>query len=125
MSNEDPMLWRGPRGWHLLMHSMMSANGTRDFNTRGIHAFSKTGRHWTILPDAMWGASVTWTNGSTTKFFRRQAPTLYLGSRGQPVALQTAVDHLAAPTPFDSNETHPEGGCWWGRGWTFVQQVAS
>ena len=88
----------------------------------GIHAFSKDGRtNWTINADPMWETNVTWTNGSSTHFYRRQAPTLYFNSDGSPALLQTAVDHLEAPS---KNVSRPEGGCWWGRGWTFLQPIS-
>ena len=68
----------------------------------------------------MWETNVTWTNGSSTHFYRRQAPTLYFNADGSPALLQTAVDHIEAP---NKNASHPEGGCWWGRGWTLMQPI--
>ena len=57
---------------------MSKPDTPQDYQTRGIHAFSKDGRtNWTINPDPMWETNVTWTNGSATHFYRRQAPTLY------------------------------------------------
>lgn len=116
MSNEDPFIWRNSRGWHLLMHSMMGPMA----DTRGIHGFSEDGLRWMLLPDNMWPTTVQWTNASNTTFYRRQAPTLYFDDEGVPVMLQTAVDHLTAP---NSSVEHPEGGCWWGTGWTYASQL--
>jgi hypothetical protein len=106
----------------MLMHSMMSKPGVDDSATRGIHGFSVDGRNWSINPDPLWETDVTWTNGSTTHFYRRQAPTLYFDEEGAPVLLQTAVDHLE---PAKKSGTRPEGSCWWGRGWTFAQPISS
>ena len=100
----------------MLAHAMMQPSR----ETRGIYGYSRNGVNWTLLPDEMWRTVVPWANGSVTSFVRRQAPTLYFDAVGTPIALQTAVDHH---TMENNRSDHPEGGCWWGTGWTFIEQV--
>ena len=104
MSNEDPFIWRTKRGYHMLVHSQLLPH----LSTSGAYGYSKDGLSWTLLPDLMWDANMTWADGSVK---RRQAPGLYLDTNGYPLYLLTPVDELY------------QNGCNWGNGWTFIQSI--
>ena len=107
MANEDPFIWRTKRGYHMLTHCQLSPN----HSTRGAYGYSKDALSWTLLPDLMWDANMTWVDGSVSYFKRRQAPGLYLDANGYPLYLLTPVDELY------------QDGCNWGHGWTLMQPI--
>uniref|UniRef100_A0A1X7VLM4 EGF-like domain-containing protein n=1 Tax=Amphimedon queenslandica TaxID=400682 RepID=A0A1X7VLM4_AMPQE len=108
ISNEGAFIWRSKRGYHMLTHCQLSPN----HSTRGAYGYSKDGlSSWTLLPDLMWDANMTWADGSVSYFKRRQGPGLYFDDNGHPLYLLTPVDELY------------QDGCNWGHGWTLMQPI--
>jgi len=85
---EDPFLWRSEidGNFHALFHAMETGSGTN----LGRHAFSSDGFNWTFSVNPAYTAFVTYQNGSTLQFARRERPHL-LFSNGNPWFLFNGV----------------------------------
>merc|ERR1712232_1462324 len=96
---EDPFVWRSKRGYHLLLHTLGGGGG----QAVGSVAFSKDGITWSSHPDSVSSANppypdtVLWANGSSTRFYRRQGPSLILDEDGLPTHLINGVDTANFP----------------------------
>lgn len=111
---EDPFVWKSKRGYHLLLHTLGSSGGP----AAGSLGFSLDGFNWSSHPDSVYAAeppypdSVTWTDGTSDTFYRRQGPSLILDADGQPSYLINGVDIAHFP------------GCHHHTAWTLMQPIA-
>jgi hypothetical protein len=68
----------------------------------GLHAWSHDGLNWTLAkPDAAYGYTVQWDDGTNTTFAERERPVLLFDDNGKPTHL---INGVRAPNP--PNATH-------------------
>ncbi|KAJ4361342.1 hypothetical protein N0V95_001955 [Ascochyta clinopodiicola] len=100
---EDPFLWRDKRGnWHALAHWMIdiTERGAK-YPRVGAHMFSRnlTGP-WTFKLQEAFNSTVSFTDGSTETFNRRERPKLFFSADGEvtPLYLVNGVQRLGSTT---------------------------
>eukprot|EP00038_Savillea_parva_P010427 m.190192 g.190192 ORF g.190192 m.190192 type:complete len:209 (+) comp17987_c0_seq1:312-938(+) len=97
--NEDPFLWRTPRGWHAILHSNTWHNSQSEhFPTAqwaGRYAYSIDGRVWKYSSVPPFTGTVKWINGSLSEFDRRERPFLLFDEKGRPTHLYTGVQRYS------------------------------
>lgn len=118
---EDPFIWRTSRGYHLLLHALgrAPAPSSPGGSTQGAGglAYSKNGLDWTWVNGsdsplgAVYSPNVGWSDKTTTRLTRRQAPYLYFDSSGALQFLLNGVDMAAGE------------GCHWRTAWTLLQPI--
>ncbi|CAB9519930.1 expressed unknown protein [Seminavis robusta] len=95
---EDPSLWRDSKGrFHILSHNGPRGIGGPEGDC-GRHLFSATGQagSWLAAPLPLGGCAfprvnVSFVDGSSRTFYRRERPHLIFGPHGRPAALSTSV----------------------------------
>ena len=89
--HEDPFLWQDHRGsFHLLTHNQNTHNrcGSKVAGSScGAHLFSMDSYTWTVGIDAVYDASVTLVNGTTTNYQTRQRPQIIFNKDMEPTHL--------------------------------------
>ena len=109
--NEDPFIYRGPRGtWHMLAHSLCSE--WPNCSAVGGHASSLDGKAWHYSGSAAYTTTVQYENGQNITYKRRERPELLLDKHGLPTHLITGVVE-DTEMPGTMND----------RSWTLVQPV--
>jgi len=90
--NEDPFIWRDPRGnYHLLLHSLEDGGGFGGPKV-GRHAFSRDGIKWTFNSDTLtYNVTVHFTDGTVIDYYRRERPQLFFDQAGNPLYLSNGV----------------------------------
>lgn len=134
---EDPFLYKGRLGYHIICHDMEKGTGGQRNGCRlngspgcsgqvGLHAFAPTlegdGSGWTTAPRLAGSASapsaystnVTFTDGSTWTFFRRERPELRTNAAGDPTHLITGIEYFADHPGLPGNHQYS---------FTLVQEV--
>lgn len=97
---EDPFWWKDAAGnFHGLYHDMGGCSNV------GCHAFSRDGWNWTLSATPAYDFSVTFTDGSTTVFSRRERPQLVFDPvTGVPTHLINGVQLPRAQQPSGPNQ---------------------
>ena len=96
---EDPFWWHQPStdSYHALFHNMGGCSAV------GCHAFSRDGFSWTLSPTPAYDYNVTFTDGTTTVFSRRERPQLVFDpDTGAPTHLINGVQLPRAQQPAHS-----------------------
>ena len=88
--SEDPFVWREADGSiHAIMHD---EQGPSRCTALGRHAFSfDNGTSWVYASSNAYNGSVSFTNGSSFAFYRRERPHLILDKDGRPTHLTNGV----------------------------------
>jgi hypothetical protein len=86
---EDPFFWRGPRGFHILLHGMCP---TGVFNSK--YAYSLDGIRWKVSPIDPYVYVVLYEDGSEDIFVRCERPQLLFNDEGEAIYLFTGVKPL-------------------------------
>lgn len=89
--NEDQMMWRTHRGYHMLLHSKNACTSYGQEKSCGSYAFSRNSYNWTLRKEAAYDASVKWDDGTKENLLSRQRPKLLLNNDGIPLVLFTGV----------------------------------
>ena len=86
-TGEDPWIWRDQNNhWHALLHDM-----SPDLPA-GRHAYSRDGFSWKVSEVLAYNGTVTFHDGSTVSFSKRERPHLLLDPETRaPLALSTGV----------------------------------
>jgi hypothetical protein len=90
---EDPFLWRGRLGWHILYHGYDEdgvATGC------GGHAFSRDLVHWHDSSEPAYTLSLEYDDGTIDTLARRERPQLVVSTYGDPLYLTNGVQPSAA-----------------------------
>lgn len=96
---EDPFWWwqNSTNSYHALFHDMGGCSAV------GCHAFSPDGSKWTLSSTPAYDYAVTFTDGTTTTFSRRERPQLVFDpDTGAPTHLINGVQLPRAEQPVDS-----------------------
>jgi hypothetical protein len=110
-ANEDPFIYRGPRGtYHMIAHSLCSS--WPRCPAVGGHAASTDGKTWHYSGGAAYTTNVQFADGTNVTYSRRERPELLLDEHGLPTHLITGVVE-SSETPGTMND----------RSWTLVQPV--
>src|SRR3954462_2236672 len=84
--SEDPFLWRDKRGhWHLLVHWMIDITERGEkFPRVGGHLFARelTG-NWTFKLQEVYNTTVTFIDGTSVDYYRRERPKLFFSDDGE------------------------------------------
>ncbi|KAI9736135.1 MAG: hypothetical protein M1834_001019 [Cirrosporium novae-zelandiae] len=84
--NEDPFLWRDKRGhYHMLMHSLELDGGFGYGPDVGRHAYAETyDGPWVFNNNTLaFNWTVTFTDGTSVDYFRRERPVLFFSEDGE------------------------------------------
>ena len=84
-NTEDPFLWRDKRGhWHFLNHDLIDHDETGARGPHvGSHAFARDWEGpWTFSQTIAYTTKVTFTDGTTLDYYRRERPKLYFSNDG-------------------------------------------
>ncbi|KAK6068714.1 hypothetical protein SCUP515_09417 [Seiridium cupressi] len=102
---EDPFLWRDKRGnWHFLAHWMIDLveYDGQQWPRVGAHMYARnlTGP-WTFKQQEAFNSTVTFTDGSTQTFKRRERPKLFFSDDGEmtPLYLINGVQEMNQSGP--------------------------
>ncbi|OKL62224.1 hypothetical protein UA08_02151 [Talaromyces atroroseus] len=99
-NTEDPFVWSDKRGnFHMLVHSLDSAvNGDGSGPNVGRHAYARSwDGQWTYNNETLaYGTYVTFSDGLSTNYSRRERPQLYFSDDGQmtPLFLSNGVQEV-------------------------------
>jgi len=126
---EDPMIYKGRFGYHIICHDMSTGPTSKYDPTAmpcrfqgiagcsgqvGLHAFASEinadGSGWATSPrlinstaPSAYGANVTFTDGTTFAYFRRERPELRTNAKGDPTHLITGIEYFSEKTANGSN----------------------
>eukprot|EP00937_MAST-01D_sp_MAST-1D-sp2_P001555 g1555.t1 len=117
---EDPFIYKGRAGYHMLAHDMQRGvegmgpcrmNAKADCSGQvGLHAFAPDiradGGGWRVSPrlddnatsvaqPSAYSTNVTFSDGTTFAFFRRERPELLTNADGDPTHLITGIEYFA------------------------------
>jgi hypothetical protein len=90
--DEDPFLWRSPRGYHIITHGMCPSG-----YLQAHYKYSTDGIHWHTSPRQTYKYSMHFTDGTEHTFWRVERPQLAFGktypdgSVSDPIVLYNGV----------------------------------
>ena len=96
---EDPFIWQNDKAFHIIFHAAPNdrAKGWEEWPSRHAWASKDDLYHWNVskswdlFGNGAYSTNVTWTDGSTTTFWRRERPEIMFDDDGRPQWLFTGV----------------------------------
>jgi hypothetical protein len=109
---EDPTIWWANNQYNILVNDWKGK--ATEITKAGAQYFSKDGRHYQLVTyEPVFTKTVSYDDGSSETFYRRERPFIYTNAKGAPIALFTAclptkdgISRVIAQ-PIKSKETAP------------------
>ena len=99
---EDPFFWQSKvdNTFHIIFHV---ENAQHRSNWPSLHAYSSNLLDWNVsssyanFEEGAYSTNVTWDDGSTTTFLRRERPEIMFDAKGKPLYFYSAVMEIGNP----------------------------
>jgi len=99
--DEDPFLWKNPRGWLMVMHGKtVCGSSQQEVNTCGALGYSLDSYTWYLSPFPAYTGTVTFdpsVRTGTESLYLRQQPKILFSNEGVPLALYNAGQRYTEP----------------------------